>query len=234
MTTEKLEWKKAFKDLYQPSAKPTLIDVPEMRFIMVEGKGDPNHAEYQQAVELLYTLSYTIKFKGKHFPGYVDCLRGILYPESNTLPKTKTPIQNNGVFDYSVPPLEGLWWEEDGSFNLAARDKWNWISMIRQYDFVTQEVFAWAIETAKQKNPELDFSKARLETFTEGLCVQAMHIGPYAEEPATVAKMHAFINDNNLKSAIGKDRKHHELYVMNPLKTAPEKLKTVLRIPVKA
>jgi hypothetical protein len=201
-----------------------------MQFIMVDGKGDPNHAEYQQAVELLYTLSYTIKFKGKHFPGYVD---------------------------YIVPPLEGLWWEEDGSFNLAARDKWNWTSMIRQYDFVTQEVFTWAIETAKQKNPDLDwkvgseprlynnfhnnkesqmrffdYSKARLETFTEGLCVQVMHTGPYAEEPATIEKLHQFMIENNLASAIGKGRRHHELYVMNPLKTAPEKLKTVLRIPV--
>jgi hypothetical protein len=201
----KIDWKKAFKDLYQPSAKPTLIDVPTMQFIMVDGKGDPNHAEYQQAVELLYTLAYTIKFKGKHLPGYID---------------------------YSVPPLEGLWWEDDGSFDLAARDKWNWTSMIRQYDFVTQEVFTWAIETAKQKNPELDYSKVRLETFTEGLCVQVMHTGPYAEEPATVEKLHQFMDENNLASVIGKERKHHELYVTNPLKTAPEKLKTVLRLPV--
>ncbi len=201
----KLDYKKAFKDLYIPSAKPALIDVPKMQFIMVDGHGDPNGEEYQQAVELLYTLTYTIKMKGKHLAGY---------------------------FDYSVPPLEGLWWEEGDTFDLQSREKWNWTSMIRQFDFVTEEVFTWAVENARQKNPDLDYAKAQLKTFTEGLCVQIMHTGPYADEPATVKKLHQFIEENNLKSMIGTERKHHEIYLNNPLRTAPEKLKTVLRIPV--
>lgn len=200
-----IDYKKDFKDLYLPKDKPVLIDVPSMRFIMVDGRGDPRGEEYQHAVELLYTISYTIKMKGKRLPKYVA---------------------------YTVPPLESLWWEKDDSFDLQAREKWFWIAMIRQFDFVTQDVFTWAIKTAKQKYPDMDYSKARLETFTEGLCVQMMHIGPYKDEPASVEKMHDFIGKSNLKSMIGTERKHHELYINNPLKAAPEKLKTVLRIPV--
>jgi hypothetical protein len=205
VSSNKIDWKKENKDLYFPKDKPVLINVPSMQFIMIDGKGDPKNDEYQQAVSQLYNIVYTIKMKGKHLPGY---------------------------FNYSVPPLESLWWEKDDSFDLHSREKWNWIAMIRQYDFVTQDVFTWALEIAKQKNPDLDFSKARLETFTEGLCVQIMHTGPYADEPATVEKIHTFIAENNLKSAIGKDRKHHELYITSPLKTSLEKLKTVLRNPV--
>lgn len=204
-SSHKIDYKKDFKELYLPSAKPILIDVPVMQFLMVDGKGDPNGAEYQQAVPLLYSLVYTIKMKGKNLKGYCE---------------------------YTVPPLEGLWWEEDDTFDFQAREKWNWTSMIRQADFVTQDVFAWAIEHAKQKNPDLDYSKVRLETFPEGLCVQAMHTGPYKDEPATVEKLRSFIHKNNLTEMTGNVRKHHEIYIKNPLRTAPEKLKTVLRIPV--
>lgn len=201
----KIDYKKDFKDLYLPSKNPTLIDVPAMQFIMVDGKGDPLSEEYQRAVPLLYSLTYTIKMKGKHLPGYVE---------------------------YTVPPLEGLWWAKDGSYNLADRDSWLWTSMIRQFDFVTQDVFAWALENAEKQNPDFDYSKVRLETFSEGLCVQIMHTGPYKDEPATIEKMRGFIHENNLKEMTGNVRKHHELYIKNPLRTAPEKLKTVLRIPV--
>lgn len=201
----KLDYKKDFKELYLPSGNPSLIDVPAMRFIMVDGQGDPSGEEYQQAVSLLYSLTYTIKMKGKNLKGY---------------------------FEYVIPPLEGLWWVKGDSFDLQKRNRWLWTSMIRQYDFVTPDVFAWAVEIARQKNPDLDYSRARMETFTEGLCLQILHTGPYADEPATLEKLHSFARENNLRVMTGNTRKHHEIYLLNPLKTAPEKLKTVLRIPV--
>lgn len=204
----KFDYKKEFKDLYVPKTKPSIIDIPEMNFIKIDGKGDPNGAEYHNAVELLYGLSYTIKMSyksGKEIEGY---------------------------FEYVVLPLEGLWWGEGNGFDINKRDTWLWTSMIRQPEFVTEEVFMWALESLKKKKPQLDTSKAALIKFHEGLCVQAMHLGAFADEPKTVLMMQDFMKENNLKDDIGQIRKHHEIYLSDPRKTVPSKLKTVLRHPV--
>jgi hypothetical protein len=178
---------------------------------MVDGKGDPNNpnSEYQSALELLYAVTYTIK---------MSKMGG------------KTP---KGYFEYVVPPLEGLWWMADGGpFDFIHKD-FCWISMIRQPEFVTAEVFEAArAETAKKK-PALDVSKIRLASFEEGLCVQCMHLGPYGEERRTKEKMDAFAAENNLLIDFSDTRRHHEIYLGDPRKTAPEKLKTVLRHPVR-
>lgn len=201
----KVDYKKDYKDLYLPKTVPVTIDLPSMAFIMVDGKGDPKGKEYQDAVSLLYALSYTIKMKGKEFDGY---------------------------YDYTVFPLEGLWWVDGGAFDFYKRDNWRWISMIRQPEFVTPEMFKWAVELTQKKKPEHDFSKARLEAFNEGLCVQIMHVGPYSDEPATIGKMKEFMEQNGLADMTGIDRKHHEIYLSDPNKTKPEKMNTVIRLPV--
>ena len=201
----KVDYKKDYKDLYFPKVIPTIIDVPSMAFIMVDGKGDPKEKEYQDAVSLLYALSYTIKMRGKEFAVY---------------------------FDYTVFPLEGLWWCEGGAFDFNKRDDWRWISMIRQPDFVTPDIFKWAAELAQKKKPEHDFSKARFETFSEGLCIQIMHVGAYADEPATIEIIKEFMKQNGLADMTGTDRKHHEIYLSDPNKTKPEKMNTVIRLPV--
>ena len=202
----KIDYKKDYKDLYVPKATPVIIDVPSMTFIMVEGEGAPQDQKYQNAVPLLYALSYTIKMKGKSFPGY---------------------------FDYTVFPLEGLWWCEGGTFDFNIRDNWRWISMIRQPEFVTPDIFKWAVELTQKKKPDFDFSKAQLEQFDEGLCVQIMHVGTYADEPATIKKMKEFMGESGLTDMTGIERKHHEIYLSDPSKTKPEKMNTVIRLPVK-
>ena len=131
-----------------------------------------------------------------------------------------------------VPPLEGLWYGSEEGFDLERRDEWRWISMIRQPEFVTPDVFAWAAGECRRKKPDVDVSRARLETFREGLCVQMMHIGPYAKEAETIGTLHRYIEENGLKDMTGMERKHHEIYLGDPRRTAPERLKTVLRLPV--
>lgn len=205
---DKLDYKKEYKDLYMPKNKPSLIEIPAMSFIKVNGKGGPQNEEYQNAISILYGLTFTIKMSkmgGNQPPGY---------------------------FEYVVPPLEGLWWCEDGGFDFEKRDLWRWTSMIRQPEFVTPEVFGWAVGECKRKKPELDVSLAKLEEFSEGLCVQMMHIGPYSDEPESIKIMKDFMKENNLTDATGIERKHHEIYLSDPRKTAPEKLRTVLRHPV--
>ncbi|GGL49957.1 GyrI-like domain-containing protein [Sporolactobacillus putidus] len=216
MATDKLDYKKAFKDLYLPPKKPVIIDVPAMNFIMVDGRGNPNEegGDYQSAVELLYGLSYTIKMSknGQYLP--------------------------EGYFDYVVPPLEGLWWMDDRQLDLSDKDNYCWTSMIRQPEFVTDEVFEWARAEALKKKPQLDVSKARLQTIREGLCVQMMHIGPFENEPKIIAQMENYIEGHQLKNAIstvqpdGTVRRHHEIYLSDPRKSQPEKRKTVIRHPV--
>lgn len=216
---EKLDYKRAFPDLYQPSRKPGLVQVPGMTFLTVDGQGDPNEQEgaYQQAVALLYALSYTIKMSkmgGRAPQGYVE---------------------------YVVPPLEGFWWLEDEASSNFFDDKsrYCWISAIRQPEFVTEDVLQWAQKEAKRKKPGLDVSKARLTALTEGLCVQALHIGPFDREPQTLEAMEAYIRENGLQNDIGAAlpggarRRHHEIYLSDPRKTKPESLKTVLRHPVR-
>jgi hypothetical protein len=217
MSEGKLDDKKEYKNLYLPKQKPEVVDVPAMTFLMVNGSGNPNDedGEYQQAVELLYGLAYTIKMSNRN-----GCA-----PE--------------GYFEYVVPPLEGLWWlEQEGDMDFTQKDKFCWTSMLRQPEFVTTEVFQWACRELKRKKPNIDPSKAYLETFAEGTCVQIMHIGPYAEEPKAIEQMEAYIKENNFKNAIssadidGRIRRHHEIYLSDPRKTAPEKMKTVLRHPI--
>lgn len=208
---EKMDYKKAYKELYEPKRTPELVRVPAMRLIMVDGKGDPNQAggEYGQAVSLLYALSFTIKMSKL----------GGSAPE--------------GYFEYVVPPLEGLWWNEDGDC-AAFRDKskFCWTAMIRQPEFVTDQVFSWACaEAARKKN--IDTSKVRFATWEEGLCVQCMHLGPFDDEPATLERMHAYLSENCLAEDHSETRKHHEIYLSDPRKTAARRMKTVLRIPVK-
>lgn len=218
MVNRKLDYTKEYKDLYMPKAKPCVIDVPTMSFIMVDGKGNPNapSGEYQQAVEIIYGLSWTIKMSKMG---------------------SEKPLD---YFEYVMPPLEGLWWLNDDSYaDFSNKDRYCWTSMIRQPEFVTQEVFDWACKEITKKNPNLDISKARLQIFTEGLCVQMMHIGPYDNEPESIAQIEAFIKEKNYKNAIsdmqadGTIRRHHEIYLGDPRKIDPTKRKTVLRHPVK-
>jgi hypothetical protein len=208
------DYKKKFKDLYMPKTKPAIIEVPAMTFIMVDGRGDPNtSAEYKHALELLYGLSFSIK---------MSKLSG---------------TQPEGYFEYVVPPLEGLWWGEDGYFDgsrITDKSKFHWTSMIRQPEFVTGEVFEQAKAALGKKKPELDLSLARLEEFTEGLCAQVMHFGSYDDEPATVAALNEFVEASGYRHDFTDERKHHEIYLSDPRKTAPEKLRTVIRHPVKA
>jgi hypothetical protein len=216
MIAEKIDYKKKYKDLYLPKQKPMVVDVPAMTFIMVNGSGNPNNedGEYQRAVELLYGLAYTIKMSKRN--GY----------------------EPEGYFDYVVPPLEGLWWLEDDNMDFTLKDKYLWTSMIRQPEFVTKEVFEWACEELKRKKTKIDTSKAYLENFSEGLCVQIMHIGQFDDEPKSVKLIESYLSENNLKDTIssaypdGRIHRHHEIYLSDPRKTAPEKLKTVLRHPV--
>lgn len=205
---DKLDYKKEFKDLYMPKTKPMSIQIPEINFIMVDGKGDPGNQEYQDAVSILYALSFTIKMS-----------------------KMKEN-QPQGYFEYVVPPLEGLWWCEDDKFDFNKRDTWRWTSMIRQPEFVTCDVFKWAVSECSKKKPELNIGIARLEVFMEGLCVQMMHMGPFSDEPQSVMMMHQYMKENNLKDMTGSERKHHEIYLSDPRSTEPLKLKTVIRHPV--
>ena len=187
----KFDFKKEYKELYQPKTTPAIVDVGEMLFIAVDSEGDPNTSPaYQEAVETLYGLSYTIKMS----------------PRSGYTPE--------GFFDYVVPPLEGLW--EGGNVDLEAmtitdKQGFSWTMMIRQPQFVTEEVFAWAQEALAKKKPGLDASQARLISFTEGLCVQILHIGPYDTEPQSVKRMHHFAAEQGYRIDFSPSRKHHEI-----------------------
>lgn len=205
---EKFDYKKEYRDLYLPGRKPALVEVPAMRFIMVDGSGEPQGADYQSAMQILYGLSFTIKMSKK----------------SGAAPE--------GYFEYVVPPLEGLWWSSGGQLDLDAREGWRWTSMIRQPDFVTEEIFSRAVEDCRVKKPEIDVSRARFEVFTEGLCVQMMHLGPYSGEAATMDSIHAYLAENGLLDVSGTERKHHEIYLSDPRRTTPDRMKTVIRLPV--
>jgi hypothetical protein len=205
MKMPKVDFKKQLKHLYRPSPKEfVVVDVPPMQFLMIDGHGDPNTAqEYQDALEALYAVAYALKFA------------------------SKKALE----MDYVVPPSEGLWWAQDMDVFTASSDKstWDWTMMIMQPEWVTQEMFEEAVaQVGKKKNPPA-LSRLRLETYDEGLAVQIMHIGPYAAEGPTIARMHAFIAENGYEPA----GKHHEIYLSDPRRTAPEKMKTVLRQPVR-
>jgi hypothetical protein len=204
-----IDFKKERKDLYQPKTSPSIIDVPEMIFIAIDGKGDPNtSAEYAAAVQALYGLSYNIK------------------------------MSNKAILEYIVPPLEGFWNVDDDSFKgggaaITDKSKFEWTMLIRQPDFVTDHIFEAAKTALAKKKPNLDTLKAQLEKITEGLCVQVMHIGPYDDEPAAIAAMDKFAALNGCTADINDTRRHHEIYLSDPRKTVPEKLKTIIRHPIR-
>ena len=205
------DFKKEYKEFYMPKNKPGIVTVPPMNYIAVRGKGDPNteDGEYKKAINMLYGIAFTIKMSklgDRRIEGY---------------------------FDYVVPPLEGFWWQ-DGvvGVDYAHKENFRWISVIRLPDFVTVEDFNWAVEEATRKK-KADFSKAEFLTFDEGLCVQCMHIGPYDTEPATVSLMHAYAEQQGYMPDITDKRLHHEIYLSDARKVAPEKLKTVIRHPIR-
>lgn len=209
---EKFDFKKEYKDLYMPKTEPSIVTVPEMKFIAVRGKGDPNTSpEYKQAMEILYGLSFTIKMS------------------------KMSGRQPDGYFEYVVPPLEGFWSVNDGIFdglNITDKSKFHWISVIRQPDFVTESVFEQARAEAEKKK-KTDMSKAEFITVSEELCVQSMHIGSYDSEPSTILKMREFAEKNGYSEDLSDTRLHHEIYLSDPRRCAPERLKTVIRHPIK-
>ena len=205
------DFRKEYKEFYMPKGTPSIVTVPKMNYIAVRGQGDPNpeESEYKQAIGLLYGIAFTIKMSkmGSH--------------------------KIDGYFDYVVPPLEGFWWQEGViGVDYSRKDDFNWISVIRLPDFVTKEDFEWAVEEATRKK-KTDFSKVEFFTYDEGLCVQCMHIGPYDDEPATVELMHKFMEEQGYELDITEDRMHHEIYLSDARKVAPEKLKTVVRHPIR-
>lgn len=210
------DYKKEYKEFYLPPRKPGIVTVPPMNFVSVQGRGDPNEpgGEYQAAMELLYGIAFTIKmsYKGSH--------------------------KIDGYFEYVVPPLEGLWHQEgvDG-VDYAHKECFEWTSMIRLPEFVTREEFDWAVREAtakKKKDFSKDFSKVEFFTYDEGLCVQCMHLGSYDDEPETLVRMNAFAAEQGYAVDFSETRFHHELYLSDPNRTAPEKRKTILRHPLKS
>ncbi len=205
------DFKKEYKEFYMPKGKPEIVTVPKMNYIAVRGKGNPNEedGEYKKSIELLYGIAYTIKMS------------------------KKGDYKIEGYFDYVVPPLEGFWWQENvDGIDYSHKENFQWISVIRLPDFVTKADFEWATEEATRKK-KMDFSKVEFLTLEEGLCVQCMHSGSYDDEPATVAAMDKFIADNGYENDISDTRRHHEIYLSDARKAAPEKLKTVIRHPIK-
>ena len=205
------DFKKEYKEFYMPAARPSIVTVPPMNYIAVRGEGDPNAEDgaYKQAIGLLYAVAFTIKMSkmGNH--------------------------RIEGYFDYVVPPLEGFWWQ-DGveGIDYTHKERFQWISVIRLPDFVTKADFDWAVAEAARRK-KTDFSKTEFLTFDEGLCVQCMHIGPYDNEPATVEQMHRYMEEQGYTLDITDRRLHHEIYLSDVRKVAPEKLKTVIRHPIR-
>ena len=205
------DFKKEYKEFYLPPSKPVLVTVPKANYIAVRGKGDPNEegGAYQQAIGILYAVAYTLKMS------------------------YKTDHRIDGFYDYVVPPLEGFWWQEgiDG-VDYSDKSTFCWISVIRLPDFITKADFDWAVRTASKKK-KMDCSKAEFLTIDEGLCVQIMHIGPYDDEPASVAIMDQYLTENGYMNDLSATRLHHEIYLSDTRKVAPENWKTVIRHPIK-
>ena len=205
------DYKKEYKEFYMPPQKPVIVEIPAMNYIAVSGKGDPNEedGEYSNAMNLLYGIAYTLKmsYKGDH--------------------------KIDGYFEYVVPPLEGLWWQDGvNGGDYSRKDKFQWISLIRLPDFVTGADFNWAVTEATAKK-KADFSAAKFLTYDEGLCVQCMHTGSYDYEPATVSAMADFAKENGYVIDITESRRHHEIYLSDPRKTEISKVKTVVRHPIR-
>ena len=223
------DFKKEYKEFYMPKNKPEIVKIPPMNYVAVRGKGNPNveGGDYQQAISILYAVAYTLKMS------------------------YKTDYKIEGFFEYVVPPLEGFWWQGEQhpvdaemrtdragrrenikGIDYSNKDTFNWISVIRLPDFITEKDFAWAVQTATEKK-KIDCSLAEFLTIDEGLCVQIMHQGSFDSEPATVALMEAFLKEQGYENDINKQRLHHEIYMSDARKVAPEKWKTVIRHPIK-
>ncbi len=203
------DFKKEYKEYYLPPSKPGIVSVPSANYVAVRGSGNPNDetGEFKAAIDILYGISFTIKmsYKGNH--------------------------RIDGYFEYVVPPLEGLWWSERGAVDYAHKEEFRFMAMIRLPEFVTEEVFLWAVEEASRKKGK-DFSVAEFFSYDEGLCVQCMHLGPYDDEPSTIARMEEYVKAAGYRFATDDGRLHHEIYLSDPRRTSPEKLKTVLRYPI--
>ena len=205
------DFKKEYKEFYMPKNKPQIVRIPKMNYIAVRGKGDPNEegGAYKNAIGVLYAVAYTLKMS------------------------YKTDYKIEGFFEYVVPPLEGFWRQDNtDGIDYSNKSALNWISVIRLPDFVTKTDFDWAVETAAKKK-KIDCSAAEFLTIDEGLCVQIMHLGSYDDEPATVALMDEYLKENGYAKDINDMRLHHEIYLSDPRKAAPEKWKTVIRHPIK-
>ena len=203
--------KKEFKEYYQPKNKPEIVNIPSINYLAVRGFGDPNDEtrDYKKALESLYAVAYTLRMS------------------------YKTDYKINGFYEYIVPPLEGFWWQDgtDG-VNYADKTSFNWISVIRLPDFISGKDIEWAVRTATKKK-KTDCSQVKFLTVNEGLCVQIMHIGPYDNEPVTVKLMDDYLAQNGYENDLNSERMHHEIYLSDPRKCLPEKMKTVIRHPVK-
>ena len=204
------DFKKEFKEFYLPSTKPAIIEMPAMNYLAVRGKCNPNEegGAYKHALEQLYGIAYTLKMS------------------------YKSSYRIEGFFEYVVPPLEGLWWAEDGKIDYANKDSFCFISMIRLPDFITEKDVQWAIREATRKK-KMDFSQVEFFPYDEGLCVQCMHIGSYDDEPATIESMVDYARSQGYQIAIDSNRRHHEIYLSDPRKTSADKLKTVIRYPIR-
>lgn len=205
------DFKKEYKEFYMPKNKPEIVTVPQANYIAVRGKGNPNEIDgaYQKAISILYAVAYTLKMS------------------------YKTEHKIEGFFEYVVPPLEGFWWQDNvDGIDYADKAAFNWISVIRLPEFITQKDFEWAVETASEKK-KLDCSSAEFLTVDESLCVQIMHIGAFDDEPQTVTLMDEYIAQNGYENDITESRLHHEIYLSDARKVAPEKWKTVIRHPIK-
>ena len=205
------DFKKEYKEFYLPKCRPEIVNVPRMNYVAVRGKGDPNEegGAYKKAIGILYAVAYTLKMS------------------------YKTDYKIDGFFEYVVPPLEGFWWQDGISgIDYSDKSKFNWISVIRLPDFVTEDEFRWAVGEASVKK-KTDCSAAEFFTVDEGLCVQIMHNGTFDDEPATVALMDEYIKENSYENDFTDIRLHHEIYLSDARKTPPEKWKTVIRHPIK-
>ena len=206
------DYKKEYKEFYMPKNKPNIVKIPKMNYIAVRGKGNPNdeNSEYKASIGLLYAIAFTIKmsYKGTY--------------------------KIDGYFEYVVPPLEGFWWQDRNKevIDYKSKDKFNFISVIRLPDFVTKENFEWAIQEATKKKKQ-DFSKVEFLSYDEGICVQCMHIGPYDNEPATINLMNKYIVENGYELDLNANRFHHEIYLSDPRRCDVNKLKTVIRHPIR-
>ena len=223
------DFKKEYKEFYMPKNKPEIVKIPPMNYVAVRGKGNPNVecGDYQQAISILYAVAYTLKMS------------------------YKTDYKIEGFFEYVVPPLEGFWWQGEQhpvdaemrtdrtdrrenvkGIDYSNKDTFNWISVIRLPDFITEKDFAWAVQTATKKK-KIDCSPAEFLTIDEGLCVKIMHQGSFDSEPATVALLEDYLKEQGYENNINEQRLHHEIYMSDARKVAPEKWKTVIRHPIK-